>query len=162
CLLSHQESRARHDNLKAWEKKRNEYLLRASNDATACGPNPPGEGWTWSQGPVRRPAPQSPQSRRRKRVTPEDAICEEWVHCWVPPELGTDQKPYVGGPLPFSAFHELSLADCYLVTAAVHDSERRNGRINPFPDNWAGQAFFCAQQTNVGRLSEADTLTLDD
>jgi hypothetical protein len=74
------------------------------------------------------------------------------------------QEPYAGGPLPFSSRHPLSLADCYLVLALVHNAERRDaGRINPFsPDDEDGLRFYEAQQTHVHKLRQCDRMTLDD
>src|SRR5262249_19915902 len=74
------------------------------------------------------------------------------------------QEPYSGGPLPFSPLHALSLADCYLVLALVHDAARPDGgRIDPFPsDDTQGQMFYAALKRHVCGLRQRDQLTLDD
>jgi hypothetical protein len=86
------------------------------------------------------------------------------IEAWVPPQFGDSQEPYVGGPLPFSPRHALSLADCYLVFALVHDAERRDAsRIDPFPSGGEeGLRFYHANLTNIYGLSNRDQLTLDD
>ncbi len=93
-----------------------------------------------------------------------DCLMDDGCPQFGPPELRDDQEPYYGGPLPVSPRHRLSLPDCYLVLALVHDRERPDGgRIDPFPpDDEAGLWFHRIQQPRVFALSERDQLPLDD
>lgn len=79
------------------------------------------------------------------------------------PQIPDSEEPYVGGPLRFSPRHALSLGDCFLVVALVHDTKRRDaGCVDPFlPDDMFGMCFWEAQRTHVPGLHGADRLTLD-
>jgi hypothetical protein len=147
CQESLLESRERHERHRAWQAGRDRYLAKAADDPAADGPDPPAEGWERVLG-------------RTFSATGKETTL---VAVWVPPELADDQEPYDGGPLPLSPRHRLSLADCFFVLALVHDAQRREGRIDPFPpDDAGGLAFFAAQQSRVVSLSLRDELTLDD
>jgi hypothetical protein len=144
CQESFRESRLRYKRLQAWQKERDEYLWR--HRVSRRG-KPPAEGWEWAQGKIL-----SPKGRRTKVV-----------ESWVPPKFAVGQEPYVGGPLPFSPRHKLSLADCFLLMALFHDYARQDaGRINPFSTAEHGLTFYETQLSYLTGLLATDQVTLDD
>jgi hypothetical protein len=158
CLESFRESRQRHATHKAWSERRAKYVSWEARGQAARSQGPPAEGWVLARG----------------RVFSPDGGQTALVEAWVPPDFGSDREPYAGGPLPFSPRHELSLADCYLVLALVHDADRRDGgRISPFrcddgrgpaadPDGVAESIFWVAQASHLPGLRAGDQGTLDE
>lgn len=58
----------------------------------------------------------------------EKAKQGEWgekatLWAWVPPELCRDNQPLTDLPLPLPKHRSLSLAECYVVLAAIHDAK---------------------------------------
>jgi hypothetical protein len=82
---------------------------------------------------------------------------------WALFDIPGCNEPYVGGPLPFSPRHRLSIGDCFLVLAVIHDDRRRDGaRIDPFEADDKGALFFEAMRSHLAGLREEDRITLDD
>lgn len=113
------------------------------------------------------------QNARQQPCYALDRLADDGCPHVEVPELGDGQRPYAGGPLPFSSRHGLSLADTYFVLALIHDADRRDaGRINPFgPDagyeltilsaeeqEWR---FWYVQALHVSTLRASDQVTLD-
>jgi len=69
-----------------------------------------------------------------------------------------------GGPFPHPSDHHWSLADCYLVLALRHNSERhRNGRISLFQSNESGGRYYYSQLTHISRrITSEEQLILED
>lgn len=157
CHESYGQSQRRMSLHEAWQKGRQAHLSKAWR-RPASRRKPPADGWEFVEGRTT-----SPNGRKTKIVA-----------AWVPSEFGVGREPYVGGPLPFSSSHNLSLGDCYFVLALIHDSERRDaGRINPFPFDFGDKpidsveeakewGFWYVMTSHLSKLRVNDQVTLDE
>jgi hypothetical protein len=152
CHDSFKENRLRGEALTDWHKQRAKFLSWEAHKKGRPSKEPPAERWVLATERVVSPEHTSP-----------DHLQTALMQAWVPPELGNDQAPYAGGPLPFSKRLMPSLADSYFVLALVHNNERRTGQITMFsPDDEDGLFFCRCQQEHITSCMEHDPLTLDD
>jgi hypothetical protein len=160
CQQSFREHRLRCEEHGKWQRGRRVYLTEHSAEDGAVDSTPPEPGWTWDA----------------ERLGSPDGTKTWLANAWLPPELRADKEPFTGPLLPFSTCHTPSLADGFLVLAAVYDFEYQGPyKINPFtPDfmgaqqcyypfaseNLKGECWYQVQMDSVARLSDSDRLTL--
>ncbi len=163
CFL---ESRTRHQRHSAWERNVQELLCNYSDSL---------ERLVDDGCPIVEPAAQGEGLRLiRGNIPLPDCSAVKRVEVWVPRSLVPGPEPYVGGPLPFSPRHRLSLADAYFVLAVVHDSVRRDaGLISPFDSdeyeraNWISpdtqeSIFWYVMGGHVLKFRTTDQVALDE
>ena len=123
-----QEHQKEHEQLNAWEQRRQAHFEEAASTDERLGDEaagPPEEGWVWED--YRRPVPELAEGRTRipNVIT---------VEAWVAPDLTRSSKPEVAPLLPLRREHALSLAEKYTCLALVYDYVRRGTEaIPPWP-----------------------------
>lgn len=155
CEESYHENRQRYERHKAWLTERNKYLTAAWRRRSTPR-KPPNEGWRLVMG----------------RAFSSGGRQTKLVQAWMPPEFDDEHKPYAGGPLPFTARHSLSIADCHLVVALIHDAARPDGgrvlssrqadRADLSAAELREQIFYRVMAGHVSKLNGDDRVTVED